>query len=468
MAAGIGGALGSARLFRRLRERLPEGSYQLSAISYQSSGLVVTLLLAFAVVAARRETLGLVRDAHPDMSGAMEVLQPGRVPSGSTVLASWHYATPLWYGARHLHDQPGLAVDYVHPEGAEPIGETWRRRLSEIAGPAVVTNRPREVRQSDISLWPIPDCPFLANLPLGVEPIPERSSSPDEPSVLDGDRDFWGTFGGLIRLVGFDVGEPIAAGWPGWPLRVAFEPAGPITETLTIVAQLVEPGGNTVWGQVDHSFPAARWSDPLGLVDKMEVLVFRGHGSGNLALGVYRSTDAGPARLEFRRDGQTFGRDRIILARMDTLEELARDAMAETRPPRYPPPPGAVPFGYAMLLLESAVEREGGELIVDLTWRSELAHRSDYTVSVQVHGEGWQAQHDGIPALGAIPTLKWLPGMVIHDRHRIRLPDDLPPDAPYRVIVAVYDAFDFEPLPITDGELVREGQGQAVEIDRAP
>ncbi len=99
---------------------------------------------------------------------------------------------------------------------------------------------------------------------------------------------------------------------------------------------------------------------------------------------------------------------------------------------------------------------------MDLTWRADRdAATSDYTVSVQAHGDGWSAQDDGTPALGAIPTLKWLPGMVIHDRHRLQLPADLPADAPFRVTVGVYDAFSLEPLPVTDAERVRLGQGQS-------
>jgi hypothetical protein len=54
--------------------------------------------------------------------------------------------------------------------------------------------------------------------------------------------------------------------------------------------------------------------------------------------------------------------------------------------------------------------------------------------------------------------------MVIHDRHRLALPPGTPPDAPYRVTVGVYDAFSLDPLPVTDAERVRRGQGQAAEI----
>jgi hypothetical protein len=131
-------------------------------------------------------------------------------------------------------------------------------------------------------------------------------------------------------------------------------------------------------------------------------------------------------------------------------------------------PDEAIPFGRAMWLTNAEVsaleEGEGAELVVDLTWLAERAHASDYTVSVQVHGDGWRAQHDGTPALGAIPTLKWLAGMRVRDRHRIPLPAGVDADAPYHITVGVYDAFSLEPLPVTRRDLAAQGQGQSVVI----
>jgi hypothetical protein len=144
---------------------------------------------------------------------------------------------------------------------------------------------------------------------------------------------------------------------------------------------------------------------------------------------------------------------------------IAQFADEDLRPYSLPAPAtGAVPFGNAMTLLSSYVSRTDGQLVVDLEWLAERAYESDYTVSVQAQGNGWQAQHDGTPALGAIPTLKWLPGMIVHDRHRIELPPEVAPDDPFEVRVVVYDAFNMDPLPVTRAELVRQGQGQAVLI----
>jgi len=63
---------------------------------------------------------------------------------------------------------------------------------------------------------------------------------------------------------------------------------------------------------------------------------------------------------------------------------------------------------------------------------------------------------------GAIPTLKWLRGTVVTDRHRVTLPPDA--SGPASLRVAVYDAFTLEPLIVLDDRLLKLGQGQLAEL----
>ena len=117
-------------------------------------------------------------------------------------------------------------------------------------------------------------------------------------------------------------------------------------------------------------------------------------------------------------------------------------------------------FGGEMALVGASVRARGDEMIADLTWLSLRPLLRDYTVSVQLHGDGWRAQHDGTPALGAIPTLKWIRGTQVTDRHRIRLPAGAHGRA--GVQLSVYDAFTQAPLGVLDERFQRIGQGQAV------
>lgn len=99
---------------------------------------------------------------------------------------------------------------------------------------------------------------------------------------------------------------------------------------------------------------------------------------------------------------------------------------------------------------------------------------ADYSVSVglvSLHAAsrprrdlGWEQKADGTPALGAIPTLKWLRGWLVDDPHRLTLADSAPV-GPAAATLAVYDAFTLEPLHVLDERLVREGMGVHLELD---
>ncbi|MFZ1793095.1 MAG: DUF2723 domain-containing protein [Anaerolineae bacterium] len=114
-----------------------------------------------------------------------------------------------------------------------------------------------------------------------------------------------------------------------------------------------------------------------------------------------------------------------------------------------------VPFGDQMALVGAATSRAGGTLKVDVRWLAGQAITTDYKVSVRVEGNGFYAQHDGTPALGAIPTLKWIRGTMVMDRHPVEV-------GAYagllRADVRVYDNFTQLPLPMLDERYEREGR----------
>jgi hypothetical protein len=67
------------------------------------------------------------------------------------------------------------------------------------------------------------------------------------------------------------------------------------------------------------------------------------------------------------------------------------------------------------------------------------------------------AQRDQPPGDGAYPTTGWLAGEVLADAYRFDLPPDLP-SGTYTVIVKLYDAASFAPLPVSlpDGSAAGE------------
>jgi hypothetical protein len=387
------------------------------------------------------QTADAVRAATPALNWLPETFGAFARRDSNTMLANWHFYTPLLYLYRHSYGtMPShWDIEYVYPEGSETPGETWLKRIRSTPGNVVITNRPREVAQAGVPLWPVPLTPFYDTGQQGSAwGMANLSPAPVFGAHVAMDR-AWSDM--------LDDGRVHAV--------VELQAQRPITETLTITAQIVDPTTGALWGQVDHAFPPSRWNDPRGLVDESTIVPFRGSMPAQLQtiVGIYRNTKHGLERLPVN------GTDSVRIGEYRTASTNAQKTA--------PASPSGVPYGDAMTLVHSAVRRNGDQLVVDLTWRADAtAAASDYTISVQAHGDGWSAQDDGTPAMGAIPTLKWLPGMVIHDRHRLQLPAGLPLDAPFHVTVGAYDAFSLEPLPVTDAERVRQGQGQAAEVWR--
>ncbi|MCK4832229.1 MAG: hypothetical protein KAS81_05650, partial [Anaerolineales bacterium] len=127
------------------------------------------------------------------------------------------------------------------------------------------------------------------------------------------------------------------------------------------------------------------------------------------------------------------------------------------------PPPRAyeqyVPFGAGIIYLGFAPR----SLSVPpsnprLHFAASYPIQRDYAVSTSLivlnpdDSWAWLDLDDGIPALGAIPTLKWISGSRVTDPHTLSIPPD---SASGRVIgtLRIYDAFTGRPLPLLDERL---------------
>ncbi len=84
----------------------------------------------------------------------------------------------------------------------------------------------------------------------------------------------------------------------------------------------------------------------------------------------------------------------------------------------------------------------------------------DYSVSVGLVSAdaSWERKDDGTPAMGAIPTLKWLTGWTVAGPYAPAPPPDAASGAA-QVTLSVYDAFTLAPLAVLDERLASEGQG---------
>ncbi|RMG92401.1 MAG: hypothetical protein D6706_16905, partial [Chloroflexi bacterium] len=90
----------------------------------------------------------------------------------------------------------------------------------------------------------------------------------------------------------------------------------------------------------------------------------------------------------------------------------------------------------------------------------------DLVVSVRLIGlspDGtqweWWDLNDSVPAMGAIPTLKWIAGSRIQDPHQLTPAATARPGQTVSGIVRLYDAFTGQPLPILDERITAVSPG---------
>jgi hypothetical protein len=101
--------------------------------------------------------------------------------------------------------------------------------------------------------------------------------------------------------------------------------------------------------------------------------------------------------------------------------------------------------------------KPGDAVKVNLNFTAARPLLRDTVVSVQMTGSGWRVTDDFVPALGAIPTLKWIAGSQVLDPHTLQVPENAAP-GPTQLSVILYDNFTQEPLALLDAELIKQGQ----------
>ncbi len=121
-----------------------------------------------------------------------------------------------------------------------------------------------------------------------------------------------------------------------------------------------------------------------------------------------------------------------------------------------------VPFGDSLILVDCegpAGDLEpGGSVTLGLHFLGVCPLERDYVVSTALTGlnpDGtwaWRDAHDTVPALGAIPTLKWIRGSAVFDPHQLAIPHDTSP-VPAAGSLVIYDHFTQAPLPPLDERL---------------
>lgn len=525
-------------------------SRRLSALAW-----AVALLLPAVMLVRNYPSFRLLSQDDSTREYAESVLQGA--PREAQVLANWHFATPLWYLQYVENLRPDVEVTYVYPEGAEPIAETWLRRLQDSATqrPTIVTNQYPEFATVPFSYQP-----------LGGAYLVQTGPAYEIPSAV---HPLQTLFDGRIQLVGYELAAAALSPADSLTVRVYWKPAVKLERDYSFFVHLVDASGVPL-GQGDTTHSAARYEVGQVLLDEYHIplLPTIRPARYRVIAGVYITLAEGG----WRRLTTAQGQDTIELAEVEvqplgsapvTLHTLKRPfacgytllgldydrsmsdqlrvylhwradrlatqewktvlfsqgaAVAAAPLPTVPagkyfttsqdlpagatalalevqstadeapskwlgplrlslgrrvslPAPAAdaryLPLGGEMILVRAEypqAAQSGSALQTRLTFVGVRPITRDYTVSVSLVGENGAllAQHDGTPALGAIPTLKWIRGTTVLDEHELLLPANVIGRG--WLHLTVYDAFTIKALPVLDDRLARAGQGTQITL----
>jgi len=173
-------------------------------------------------------------------------------------------------------------------------------------------------------------------------------------------------------------------------------------------------------------------------------------------LGAYLTTAhdlplaAAPLQVELR------SADEVISQRLGPWGWPGRRRLTLPTPP---PQSHYVDLGGEMLLAGVGCRRLPGDTVrveLHLVAKKPILH--DYVVSVRLTDEAGRllSQDDAVPALGTIPTLKWIRGSSISDVHFVPVPAGAQA-GPLKLSLIIYDAFTMRKLGVLDDRLAKLG-----------
>ncbi len=335
----------------------------------------------------------------------------------------------MWYLQQVEGLRTDVEVQYVYPRGEE-LSQSWLNAIDT----GLKANRPVVV---DMFFRD----PFNASpyhfIPIGTDayevravPLTERPAS-----FTANDIDFDGKF----RVIGQQLLTPSAAAGEPLTLLIAYRVEAPPDPATSFFVHLVNPDGSVI-GQADHTVQTGKYQVGDVFVERFKVTPLLSVKPGNYQLltGAYTSAPLKSA-----------GNERVPIA-----------AAEVTAPDRLIDPRGINLSGGVVYLNSSVLNSEvrpGAEVKVNLNFTAARPLLRDTVVSVQLTGNGWRVTDDGVPALGAIPTLKWIAGSPVLDPHTLKIPANAAP-GPAQLSVILYDNFTQEPLALLDAELIKQGQ----------
>jgi hypothetical protein len=475
---------------------------------------VASMLVALVCVAVLFQFLDRLPSFRllSDSTDARDYAQPllEQVPPGTTILADWHWATPLWYLQAVEGHGPDVDVAYVFPTG-EPYGDTWARRISELLdeGQPVIATHYDEAAYAQLPPpEPYQDAFFFRTSPR--ETLPEGFES-RSVNLQD-----------TVEIVGFALESPLIEVGQEAIVTVAWRPQAEGVDSVRMFAHLVD-GENGLVAQDDvqvkaqpegitltqfrltpqpdttpgdyailigeHSLDSPADLSGLTRVPIAELAVAASAWplpTNNPASRTLAQEGEAQRLIGYDWDHTLPGRTRLYLhwktagAFRTEVQDLAGDSYElpawygpwgliresttlESREPSY-----YVPFGKGIVWTGRPFSA-GTDLPLEQNVEATQCFLSsrpitrDLVVSIRLVGfeeDGfhwaWWDLDDGVPAMGAIPTLKWIQGSRVRDPRWLTIADGAWIGQATAPLLRLYDAFTGRALPILDERISKE------------
>jgi hypothetical protein len=427
-----------------------------------------------------------------------------QAPPDSVILADWHWATPLWYMQEVEGRRPDVVVQFVVPEG-ESYAANWAARIGEelANGRSVIATHFDENAYADL---PAP------------EPLGDAFLFRQQPcTALPGDftpLDL--ILNDEIQLLGYQLNDAAIEIAQETTITIAWQPVvSSLQSPVSLFAHLIGYDGQ-LYAQDDLqaqpqpgiTLTRFRLTPRLGAAPGDFAIMLGTPGEGDNRITITNLTVAAMSRPPYTQNRVyrtvPSGRPLLRLVGYDWDNTLngprlylhwqteqgrqteIRDDVAPSgfTLPAYFGPWGViinnqplpinhqqfyVPLGQGIVWTGNTLPQSSivnhQSLILRQTFHSSRLVLHDLVVSVRLIGYeadgihwAWWDLDDGVPALGAIPTLKWVGGTAVHAPHTLQVDPAAQSGQTIGATLRLYDAFTNRPLPILDERITNDLQ----------
>jgi hypothetical protein len=441
-----------------------------------------------------------------------DTVQPmlANAPAGSIILADWHWATSLWYLQEVEGQRPDVTIEFVYPRTTD-YGADWATRIQEELenGRSVISTHFEENAYATLP----PAEPYGDAFLFRQEP---RTTLPDSFTTLDltlGDT--IEILGYELGKTAVEIGEETTLTLAWQPISTPSTSSGQSLQSpISLFSHLVDYNGR-IYAQQDLAatpqtegitLTQLRLTPRPGAQPGDYAVMIGAYGSEPFlnAFGEPRTTIANlpvqamswapftqnPVKRPLADHSRTligydwnnsdnpannlylhwqiedgFVTDVDPLSEGEFVPQILRGwgFKDETWTPPFNSTQNYVPLGRGIVWTGENLSSADSPILLPQHFGSSRPLTQDLVISARLIGYeedgfhwAWTDQNDSIPAMGAIPSLKWIAGSEVRSPHFLTVSHTAENGQTIGATLRLYDAFTNRPLPILDEQITNE------------